>query len=206
MKRKVAVFAISSALVLGLAAWLHAPLLRALAPSSACPVGAPTLDSMEHTRVAAMQPLRGTLAAPTRSALGFELGHTTVAMAERPGCAWEIPAALLRCTEGQGSLVARFDAKGLLVGLDRRGTAVEPAVAVQAFEARVRSYETEFGAPHTRGGDASVAFLSEPLRQAGVRYRFEDLTIDVTVTQLGRGVVLREQVREIPPAPRGQGG
>lgn len=204
--RRTVVLAVTGGLALGAAGWLHAPLLRALAPSSACPVGAPTLESMEHTRTTAMQSLRGTSAAPSREALGFEIGRTTRAMAEREGCAWEIPAALLRCNEGSGSLVARFDAKGLLVGLDRRGGAVDPAAALQAFEERVRAYETDFGSPHLRGGEASVAFLSSPLRQAGVRYRFDDLSIDVTVTHLGSGVILREQVREIPAAPRGQGG
>ena len=190
--------------VLGAAAALHAPLLRALAPSSACPVDKPTLDSLEKTRARALPSLRGRQPAPSHAALGFEIGTTTAVQASRPGCAWEVPAALLRCPEDQGSLVARFDRNGLLVGLDRQGDSRSPAEALRVFEERLRSYEGQYGAPHGRGGDATAAFLSAPLRQAGARYRFDDLAIDVTATYLGDGVIVREQIREVPPGKPGQ--
>jgi hypothetical protein len=202
MRRRTQVV-LAAAVLLGAATVFHASLLRAIAPSSMCPVEKPTLDSMEKTRARAMPQLRGSAPAPSHAALGLEIGKTTASLAERASCTWEVPAALLRCDEGGGSLVARFDRQGLLVGLDRQDASRTPDAALRVFSARVHDYETQYGAPHGRGGDATVAFLSSPLRQVGVRYRFEDLAIDVTVTHLGDGVVLREQVREVPAGPRG---
>lgn len=192
--------------LLGAAGALHAPLLRALAPSRTCPADKPTLDGLEKTRARALPSLRGQAPAPSHAALGFVIGTTTAAQADGPGCAWDVPDALLRCPDADGSLVARFDHAGVLVGLDRQDTARSPDAALRLFEERVRGYESQYGTPHGRGGEASVSFLSAPLRQASVRYRFDDLALDVTATHLGQGVVLREQIREVPPARSGQTG
>ncbi len=194
---------VGSLSVLVAASLWHAPLLRALAPSSMCRTEKATLDSLETTRAQSLAHLRGTGAAPSHAVLGLEIGTTTLALAERPGCAWEVAAALLRCDEPAGSLVARFDRHGLLVGLDRQLDASETAAALQAFELRVREHETRYGVAHTRAGEASLEFLSAPLAQTSARWRFEDLALDVTVTHLGSGAVVREQVRD---ASAGQTG
>ena len=200
--RRLALAAVATVTVFAGAAAFHAPLLRAFAPASACPVQKATLESLEDARTRGMPGLHGDGAAPSHAALGFEIGRTTRTEAARPGCAWEVADALLHCDEPGGTLVARFDRAGVLVGLDRRLAASSPEGATAAFAARARGYESTFGAPHTRTGQPTVAFLSSPLSQAGVRYRFQDLAIDLTVTQLGHDVVVREQVREV----RAQGG
>lgn len=169
-------------------------------------------EALESSRAPALQAVRGTAstAAPTRDAMGFALDRTTrsellaTASAQKGSCAEEAEGALVRCTfADREELVARFTPQHVLVGLDRVRYGLDGDAAAKEL-GRVRAAQVAaYGAPHRQWGEATAAYLGAPLRQTGVEYRFSDLLIDVTATQMAQdGVVLREQVRSVPLGPR----
>ncbi len=208
MKRLMATAAVLG--VLATAAGAHTWLVRR---GSACPMGHASPESLESARAPALQAVRGTatVEAPTRIAMGFALDRTTqsellaTASARKGICAEEADGALVRCTfADREELVARFTPQHVLVGLDRVRYGLDGETAAKEL-GRVRAAQVvTYGAPHRQWGEATAAYLGSPLRQTGVEYRFSDLLIDVTATQMAQdGVVLREQVRSVPVGPRG---
>lgn len=207
MKRLIAASAALAAMAA--AAGAHTWLVRR---GSACPVGHASAETLESARGPALQAVRGpaTEMAPTHRAMGVVLDRTTEAelraAAEARGgsCVEETEASLVRCTFARGEeLVARFTPQRVVVGLDRVRYGLDGEGAAQEL-ARVRAVHAAcFGAPHRQWGEGTAAYLQGPLRQVGVEYRFSDLVVDVTATQMAQdGVVLREQVRSVPVGPR----
>ncbi len=172
---------------------------------AACPMRPPSTEALERQRQDALPALRGVAVSPSKDAFGFELGVTTrssflaTSAARGDQCEDELDGALIRCEGSRGELVARFDPRGTLVGADhvRYVAAADDACTVFAELAAVRA--DRFGAPSRSWGSTSPSYLSEPLRQVGVAYRFVDVAVDLSVTHLGAGrIAIREQVRSIP--------
>lgn len=169
-----------------------------VARMAGCPVGRPTVDELETQRLAAMRVLADgrTERAPTRAFDAFVLGRTTRAdfVATGAECTDDLGGAFLTCTTPEDETVGRFDRDGVLVGLDRslrRASADSAAVALRLRLAARR----DLGPPERSWGEPTGAFLSAPLRQAGASWRFRDLAVDITATNLAGGVVVREQHR-----------
>lgn len=189
-------------LIAGLGCAAHLVLVRS---GAACPMRAPSTDALETQRQTAMPALRGEAASPSNDAFGFELGVTDrasfVARSIERGeqCEDELDGALVRCEGGRGETVARFDPRGALVGADhvRYVASAEDASAI--FGALTLARSGRLGAPSRSWGSTSASYLAEPLRQAGVAYRFADVAVDLSATHLGHGrIAIREQVRSIP--------
>ncbi len=122
-------------------------------------------------------------------------------------CVTENGGALVRCAGQEGGdVVARFDLRGVLVGADRLRYVARTEVACAVYEGLAAAGVRRYGAPTRAWGESSPSYLSRPLRQVGVAYRFVDVAVDVSATHVGGGkIAIREQVRAIPHAP-GRGG
>ena len=210
-KAKVVVFAVGVSLA---AIAAHAVLANRDAD---CPFASQDPRALEDQRRAGVAPLRGERPAPSEAKVAgaFELEKTSPAEVrsreERGGaqCEEELGGALLRCISGASAtpqsraqevsseLVARFDPEGRLVGVDRVTYGVSSVRASEALDSR-RGGGSPWGAPSHEWGESSASYLGSPLRQAGVTYRFSDVAVDVTVTNMGeRGLLLREQWRAL---------
>ncbi len=182
-----------------------------------CPFANPDPRALEDQRRAGVALLRGERPAPAEAWIAgdFELEKTSPAEVrsreERDGalCQEELAGALLRCVvesssfaparaqEASSELVARFDPKGRLVGVDRVTYGVSSTRASAALASGGRDGQ-RWGIPSHAWGETNADYLSAPLRQAGVAYRFSDVAVDVTVTNMGaRGLLLREQWRTL---------
>lgn len=174
-----------------------------------CPVGGGSVSArdLEEQRVRAMHGLAGSKRAPTATgrALGdsMELGKTDRATfvrdAETRGasCASELDGAAVRCTVVDGETLARFDPRGRLVATDDVRYGLSPEEGASTLASRLSNARQAYGDPSKTWGETTSAFLSSPLRQAGFAYRFSDVALDVTVTRLGEGLVLRVQRRSV---------
>ncbi len=210
-------------LAVGLIGLAHLPFARSLlAAAGGCPAAfaRATPAELEKTRGEAMKPLRSDRVAAGHAALRFTLGTSTKSEvlawsdgAEGAGavCSEEMKGAAIRC-KGVGSdavhapaqglafsdVFFRFDPKGTLVAVDGMHDGAPADQAIQYFEAASHKLETDFGAPNP-SPMPTAELLAEPFSRAAFEYRFRDLAVDLTVTNLGdRGVVVREQYRAIP--------
>jgi hypothetical protein len=87
-------------------------------------------------------------------------------------CVWEVP----------GAFAHRFKS-------------VHEALA--DFSRETNALEASLGASHQQGGEPTDAGMALPARQASIRYRFRDLAVDLTVTNLSNTFVVRRQLREL---------
>ena len=175
---------------------------------AACPMRAPSTETLERQRQNALPALRGTVGSPSKDAFGFQLGVTTrssfvaTSVARGEQCEDELDGALVRCEGSQGEVVARFDPRGALVGADRVRYLTEAKDACLLFDELAAARADRLGAPSRSWGITSPSYLAEPLRQVGVAYRFVDVAVDLSATHLGSGrIAIREQVRSIPGRP-----
>ena len=180
-----------------------------------CPFANPDPRALEDQRRAGVALLRGENPAPAEARIAGDFGLEKTSLPEvrsreeRGGalCQEELGGALLRCIvetsstaptrtqEASSELVARFDPEGRLVGVDRVTYGVSSTRAQTALDSRGRDGQ-QWGTPLHAWGESGEEYLSAPLRQAGVAYRFSDVAVDVTVTNMGaRGLLLREQWR-----------
>ncbi len=208
MRRTIAAAVVVAALATAAGAhtWL-------VARGSACPMGHASPEALESARAPALRAVRGTVTdvAPTHAAMGFALDQTTrtellaAASARSGACTEEADGAIVRCTfADREELVARFTPQHVLVGLDRVRYGLDGEAAARELTRARAAQVVAYGAPHRQWGEATAAYLGGPLRQVGVEYRFSDLLVDLTATQMAEdGVVLREQVRSVPAGPRG---
>ncbi len=189
------------------------PLLARLGGASAgCPIGAPvTPTQLEAQRAAAMAPLRGPAAAPSRPALGLAIDEATPAdvrawaAARGMTCEQALKESAVRC-EGDVAggairdVYARFDERERLVAIDVFRAATTGPLAAARFDERRSSLARDLGPPSDASGEATAAYLEAgPLRRAAIAYRFSDFAADVSaVNHASSGVVLREQYRSIP--------
>ena len=161
--------------------------------------------------------LRSDRVAAGHGALRFTLGASTKsevmdwAKASGATCSEEMKGAAVRCKGVASEAVRapaaglafsdvffRFDTKDALTAVDAMHEGAPPEQAIRYFEAASRTFATDFGPP-TPSPMPTAESLGEPYSRAAFEYRFRDLAVDLTATNLGgTGVVIREQYRAIP--------
>jgi len=191
---------------------LHTPAGRPLLArlGVGCPIKASPED-IEAGRLGSARVQRGTAAAPSRPALGFELDRIsrreveTWAAARHLSCA-DVRAGLLRCVDvpaaalGEpGPSIERLDfgfslAEGRLVNLSAWRSGLSSRVAAAHLNEVVARMNAALGAPTRQAGQRSAEYLAGgPLHTAVAQYRFRDYIADVSATNIpGRGLSLRE--------------
>jgi hypothetical protein len=203
MRRAKAVKAIvaSVAVVTAAMGFLHTPwgrpaLMWIAQTAGGCPVGMgkATPAQIEAHRQETMKAMRGKERAPARPALGFTLMQSTRADITSPACKEEMKGTALRCTEGTSNVLYRFDDKGTLVAVDVMHEGGSPEDAMRRLAEVEKRLAGTLGSPQTK----SDAPLAEPYARASVEYRFHDYAADVSATNFGDAVVVREQYRAIP--------
>gem|GEM_PF-4570475 len=183
------------------AAVSHLPSLRRYLPVG-CPV-ARDAATLEAGRRSAVGRLRGAEEAPRRTFAGYTLGQTAPE-ALPSSCVWEIPRGLARCPREvvglmhQGTSTVRFDGHAM-VGLDRQSERLSVAEAVARFSSQQQELYQELGAAHEGDGAVDPVALARPYAHASLRYRFRDVVIELSVTNLGDGIVVREQYLDLAP-------
>jgi hypothetical protein len=190
---------------------LHMPFARALlVRAGGCPFGRATLAELEPARLAAIRCKRGTAAAPSRPALGFDLDRTARkdvdAWAERVHVACEeVREGLLTCNDVPASTLGLPAADGpiqkLSLGFNTHGHLVDVST-MRMHLARTetvrdveRSLEAQVGVPHQSSGAFDDAHLTAegPASLASTRYRYRDYFAEVIAARFSSdGLVLRE--------------
>lgn len=194
---------------------LHTPAGRQLMQRLGvpCPVDRASADQVTALRETGLRDLRGRVPAPAMTALGVELGRTTVedvrAWQQRHAAACDAITrgyAYLRCrgvaADALGAagppvseLWFSFGPDGRLVGVDlyRRGLA--DAGEAQAWADARERLERTLGSPAQALGDASPQVLrASALRTARIEYRYADLVATLTAANLPHaGLAVREQ-------------
>ena len=209
--------------VLGLAAFAHTPMGRPLLSKMGgsrigCPVSIANAspERLEAQRVASKSSLRGDshVAARARPALGWTLGATkksdvtTWASASGIACTDELAKTALRCKNVHDAsagvvpirdLFVRFDARGVLVGVDAMHEGTNGGLASKAFAEMRAHIASVAGEASAMRGDATPASLeSATYASASAEYRFENYAADVSATNFGEdGIVVREQYRAL---------
>ena len=189
---------------------LHLPAARPLlAWLGACPVRA-TPTATERARAHALVRLRGTVAAPTRPALGFTLDTTTLAdvrawaAGHRLACAASMQDTLLKCdgvpaaaipgaTEPVDEVAFGFRASdGRLASVTTITAGLAASAASARLTATAASLSAAIGAPTASRLPSCAWDAAGPVL---VAYRFSDYIAGVSAMPMstpGRGVVLRE--------------
>lgn len=201
---------VSLTTLVGVVGLLHMPFARGLLMrAGGCPVGRASLAEIEPARQASIAAQRGTSAAPSRPALGFELDRTTRDEAR----AWaqhvhvscedvregvvscrDVPAAALGLPEGDGpasELHLGFNTRGVLVDVSTMRLHVRPE-PVADIESRL---EATVGLPQQQSGRFDEASLAAaPAGDiATVRYRYSDYFAELIAMRFrDEGLVLRE--------------
>jgi hypothetical protein len=187
----------------------HAKMMRPLlARVGGCPVAGKTAtpEELEAFRVKNATSLKGASRALARPAFGFTLDTSTkadvTAWAQRTHveCNEELGGAAMRC-EGAADVedaFFRFDPHGVLVGVDLIHPATDGATALRIVDEVAARLSKEAGAPTAVRGTRTPEFLDAQFRQAALEFHFTDYAADVTATNLGAGVVVREQYRSVP--------
>ena len=202
---------IGAALLLALVGVGHSRMMRPLlARVGGCPVAGRTAtpEQMEAFRLKNAPALKGSTRALGRPAFGFQLDQSTRREVTSWGeqshaeCTEELGGAALRCEGADGVALEdayfRFDPRGVLVGVDLIHPATDGATALRIVDEVASKLEREAGAPTAVRGTRSAEFLSGQYRQAALEFHFTDYAADVTATNLGAGVVVREQYRSVP--------
>ena len=203
---------------------LHHPAARPLLAKAgwACPsqrVGAAEVQAARDYGLAA---LRGTVPAPARPALGFELeqsAETAVlrwAGQHRLRCRSEtrglrslecedVPAAALGVPDSEGpvdSLTLAFDVGGRVVAVDALRRKLEARRASDSLRAAGARLAERLGGPTETMGESDAGYLAgAPFRTAFVRYRFRDYVATVAAVHLPEGgIAVREQYLAVSTA------
>lgn len=200
--------AVSALLVAGVGLG-HSKMMRPLlARVGGCPVAGKSAspEELEAFRVKNAVSLKGTSRALARPAFGFTLDTSTKAdvlsWADRTHveCNEEMNGAALRC-EGAANVedaFFRFDPRGMLVGVDLIHQPTDGATALRVVDELASKLEKEAGAATAARGTRTPEFLEAQFREAALEFHFTDYAADVTATNLGSGIVVREQYRSVP--------
>lgn len=192
---------------------LHTPLVMQLmaggGEGAGCPFGADrdpgTPQQRDASRLAALQRLKGDVAAPARPAGEFALGRTTradlLAWAGRRGtsCRPGRDERGLQCDAAAGSarsvIYADFDAADVMVGMLSMTYSRDAQAASADLVAARAALQGVVGAPTRRSGDETAAYLAaRPLRQARTEYRRANYFASLSATNLGPSGYLVSQV------------
>ncbi len=199
----------------GLVGVLHMPFARGLLMRvGGCPVGRASLAELEPARRDAVRAERGTLPAPARPALGFDLDRTTRAEMnawadrskvscheKREGLVFcdNVPAAALGLPDVDGPVSEvhfGFDTRGVLVDLAtmRMHTTARPARDIE--ERLVKAV----GAPQQKNG----SFDDEHLALEGAKglstasFRYRDYIAEISAMRFqAQGLVVREHYMSV---------
>lgn len=197
MRRGAKIAVAAAAMTVGAMVLAHAAVV---ASGASCPMTDPGAAALEAQRRSAMLPLAipNARMAPAHDLWVGASRDRFTAGEEASGrsCHAEQSGATIRC-EGNGTeALARFDADGRLVALDRVRYGLAATDGERELGAMLTEARATLGEPARTWGEATASYLAHPLRQAGFEYRFVDVALDVTATHLGRdGIVLREQHR-----------
>ncbi|AKT41590.1 hypothetical protein [Chondromyces crocatus] len=204
------------------------PLLAFLRGAPGCPVGMDLKLSpaeQEQLRAQVLASVRTAERASSRPALGFLLDATTrddVARwaadhgircepAKRGAalrCA-DVPAAAL-VVEGDAAaspahpgavdgLMLFFDGHARLIAVDASRSQLSAEAATDLVEARRASLSAMVGPPALESGVADADYLKGgALRRVSSEFRFSDYRVQLSATNLGQKVVVREQYQSIP--------
>jgi hypothetical protein len=183
---------------------LHTPLVMQLMSGgrdgASCPFGAErdpgTPEQRDAKRHAALQRLKGDVAAPARPAGEFALGVTTradlVAWAGRRGtsCRPGRDRHGLQCDVDPGSarsvIYADFDRADVMVGMMAMTYSRDAEAASADLVAARDALQGVVGAPTRKSGDETAAYLAaRPLRQARAEYRRANYFASLSATNLG---------------------
>lgn len=212
-KRVVRATLVGAALLVAVVGLGHTKMMQPfLARVGGCPVGGKpaTPEQLEAFRVKNAGILKGTARALGHPAFGFTLDTSTkadvMAWAERmhADCNEELGGSAVRCEDvtGQGASVEdayfRFDPKGVLVGVDLLHPATDGATALRIVDEVATRLSKEAGAPTAARGTRTPEYLDAQFREAALEFHFTDYAADVTATNLGAGIVVREQYRSVP--------
>ncbi len=210
MKKKHAIYGVGLFAVIGaLAHWRMT--------ATKCPwertASAQEIEDARKVQAASLRQ-NATEKAKARPASGLVLETTTKAelqtWAGEKGlaCHDEMGGAALRC-ESQGNaalndVFARFNPKGVLVGLDIVHTATTPNDAAEKLTTLARSIESATGPATSKRGEPTAETLGAArLSHAAFEFRFVDYAADVSATNFitaddpKSGVVVREQYRAL---------
>lgn len=179
-----------------------------VASGASCPMREPSAAELEAQRRSAMRTLvapNGRIAPSHDPWLGAARDRFTAGeQAAGRRCNVEQAGATVRCEGESTEALARFDPQGHLVAVDRVRYRLPPEDGERELAALQTNARETLGEPARTWGEATASYLAHPLRQAGFEYRFADVALDVSVTNLGRdGIVLREQHRSMRGVPGG---
>jgi len=208
MNKKIVLGVATPVLLFGLIGVLHMPIARPVLAliGFGCPVRA-TPEAVEAARLTSARAARGTVASPDRPALGFVLDTTTRADVDT----W-VAAHHLDCTESQAGSVLRCDrvpAEVLGTPLDDLSFAFAPktlrlvtvstlrnqldaASAASAMNDITGSLGARLGPGRAVGQPTAIYLAGGELRTALVEYRYSDYIANVSATNLGGRVAVRE--------------
>lgn len=216
MKRKIIVGVPLFVLgLVGLMGVLHLPFMRPVAmPLMAalgydCPVRA-SPEEVEVARMASARAARGQAPSPARPALGFVLDRTSRAevdawaAARGVSCTPSQRGTVLRCTGVPAAAVGldggaiddlsfAFDpASATLVTVTALRNQLDAATAAATLGERRSSLAAELGEGRAHGQATALYLAAAPMRTALVEYRFSDYIANLSATNLGTRVAVRE--------------
>lgn len=201
---------------IGLVGALHLPAGRPILAwiGMGCPLRA-SPEATEAARIESARAARGSAAAPVRPALGFDLGKTT----REEIAAWALQRGV-SCSESQQGTIMKCENVPSLA-LDLSGPSIddltfgfEPSrqtlVTVTTLRSRLDSAGAEkamrkiaadlsekLGAGRAVGEPTAEYLAAGPMHTALVEYRFTNYLADVSATNLGPRVAVREHYMSI---------
>lgn len=177
-----------------------------------CPMLSTSPKERDMHRAATLATLRGTERAPSRIALGTDVGRASAddvtAWAKRDvaTCEKDERIGVIRCrAEALGGepadVVFVVDAKGVVQGIDVMRDKTTVALGAERLTKLTAELKATLGPPTSSSGEPTAAFLGAAFGRTEVQYRFSDYAVDVSATHFGDGsLVVREQYRAVPDA------
>jgi hypothetical protein len=195
----------------------HAPPFRAVLQRAACPVGgsaSATPGEREATRVRHLTLRLGDTPRPGNVVLGVALGEVTPAAARRQlqldeaACVSNSLGMVSECRGADGATTfLRADDAGRLVALARLERSADAQRAADTGRQLAWELERSFGAPQvSRGSFEAAALGAGPLAQARREWRFTDLVLSVSATNVGEDFVVTVEAQSTPGGALSQKG
>lgn len=212
---RVLCYALSSAVgATALVGVLHlpvaTPVLRLFA--GLCPVNNVSADVVERMQASAAASLRGSVQVPRRDTLGLQIlfgGRYALEawVAESPSpCHRQsrgfdyVTCETVTPDAGERQLLASVDRAGRVRSVDLIGHPGSTASGAISAKAIADDLSQRLGPPHAQAGVFAAEYLALPFRAASSTYRFADVLITVSATNIpGSGVVVEE--RYVWPGP-----
>lgn len=208
-RRRVLWCTVSSAVgATALVGALHLPMATSVLHLFAglCPVNNVSADVVERMQASAAASLRGAAKVPSRDTLGLRIlfgGRDALEawVAEsrtpchRQSRGFEYVSCETVTTDGgEQQLLVSVDRAGLVRSVDLIGHPGSTASGAISAKAIAADLSRRLGPSHTQAGDFAAEYLALPFRAASSSYRFADVLITVSATNIpGSGVVVEER-------------